>query len=484
MAVSCAQRAAVAKADLLPYQQAAALKILENEGSGGLFLEMGTGKTRVALEIARRLGCKRLLIVAPLSAVGVWGREIGIYWPSLEVVDGVTGTVRERGTRVGHPLVSPSRAWQTTEVQKARAVIVGYETYWREPLRKAILKYKPDMVIYDEAHRLANRGSKQSRFAHILAGHVSNRIGLTGTPMPKGIEDLFSVYKALLPEVFGKRWWEFERQYLVKGGYMMYQITGYRNQDEVERKLATTSFRITKDEALDLPERMDVVVPLQLDSRDIYDELRLRAIAEVEGLEDGQPATGTALSRIVLTNVLRLQQVSSGFVKLTDGRIIDLSFEKSNALQDLLSDMIPQAGRIVVFCRFRHDVDRAAQAAEAECPNVFVLDGRVPPSQREKLLQTFREEPKAVLVVQIAVGALGIDLSCAHVAILYSLDYSYVNYAQSKDRLHRLGQEHKVTYYHLLLQNTVDEKVMAALEKKENLSRSILDLSRARAVFE
>ena len=469
---------------LFPYQEEASRKILKNGGSGGLFLEMGTGKTRIALNICRVLGLERILVVSPLSAVGVWRREAALFWPSLGVTNATDGSIVERAGKLLRPGQNQVLRGENQFSSGVSAAIVGYESYWREPLRTAVLKFAPEAVIYDEAHRLKSRSAKQSRFAHYLADKVPFRLALTGTPMPNGIEDLFSVYKAILPSVFGTRYWEFEERYVVRGGYMFYQIVGYRNVEEVERKLAETSFRITKDEALDLPDRVDVVLPVQLRNRKIYDELRKRAIAEVEGLVDGRPAAGLALSRIVLTNVLRLQQVASGFVRLQDGRIIDLSSEKADALKDLLSDALPQAGRVVVFCRFTHDVDRAAKVAKEECDSVFILDGRVAPRDRDTLLEKFKAASKTVLVAQVAVASLGIDLSCAHVAIFYSYDYSLVNYLQSRDRLHRLGQTHKVTYYLLCAEHTVDEKVLAALQRKEDLSRAVLELSRAKEIFQ
>jgi len=301
--------------------------------------------------------------------------------------------------------------------------------------------------------------------------------------MANGPEDLFSMYKAIDPAIFGTRWMDFERAYIMRGGYGGYQIVGYRNRSVLEGKLDESSFRITKEDALDLPPQVDVEVPIILASRRVYDELRRRAIAEIEGLRGEE---GTALSRCVLTNILRLQQVTSGFVKTTDEREVELSSEKVDTLTDLLADAVAATGRVVVFCRFRDDVAQAALAAHKVMGGgpSMVIHGGVPQHQREAILDRFRAADKAVLVLQVQVGSLGIDLSCAQVAVFYSLDYSLVNYLQARDRLHRLGQTGKVTYYHLVAQNTIDEVIYQTLDRKQDLTHGILDRQTAKEIFQ
>lgn len=360
-------------------------------------------------------------------------------------------------------------------------VIVGYESFWREPLRKAIINYQPDMIIYDEGHRLKGRGTRQSRFAHTLTSkHI---LALTGTPFPNGPEDAFSLFKAIDPSVFGTRWVDFEDRYIIRGGFQRYQIIGYRNLPEFEQRIADHSFRITKAEALDLPPQVDVEIPVTLSkkARAIYDKLSKEAIAEIEAFDGSQ---GIALSRIVLTNIIRLQQVASGFVRVEDGRILDFDTSKLDMLSDLLRDALDAAGRVVVFCRFRHDVDAVSAVARRLIgDHVYRIDGRVDPRDREAQLAWFRTFEPAVLVGQMQVASLSIDLTCAHVGIFFSRDYSLLNFDQARGRLHRHGQKQKVTYYHLVADQTIDENIYQALLKKDKLQRSLLDARRAKEFF-
>ena len=442
----------------------------------GIFAEMGTGKTRISLEACDHL--KRILVVAPLSAVGVWRNEIKKWGNGARMLNCTKGSVKKRAALLRHMMELHPR--------NRVFVVVGYESFWREPLRKALLSWEPELVIYDEAHRLARRRTKQSRFAHYLAANeraytVPHRLGLTGTPAANGLQDYFSIFKALDPTVFGSSWPTFEARYIVKGGYLGYEIVGYRNEDELSAYIKKHAYRITKAEALDLPPQVDIKVPIRLSHKaeEIYKRMRKDAVAEVEGAQ----GRGTALGRIVLTNILRLQQVTSGFVKTEDSGIIDFDDTKAKALSDLLSDVLVQTKKVVVFCRFRHDVDKAQEVA-AGYGRTIILDGRVPKEKRERGIRLFStHKGPAILIGQVAVSSLAIDLTPASVGIFFSPDYSLTNFLQSRDRLHRIGQRQKVTYYHLVAENTIDEKVYQVLEKKEELMRGILDTVRLTELF-
>lgn len=462
---------------LYHYQKQAIRFALDLQARCGLFLEMGTGKTRVAIETAVRLSdVQRIVVVAPLSAAGVWKREVRKWAPEARTLLCVHGSVASRAEQL--------RRLRIRGLQRRVFVIVGYESFWREPLKAELLRYAPGLIIYDEAHRLKGRGTRQSRFAHILATDKETSpdhiLALTGTPLPNGPEDAFSLFKAISPSVFGTRWIDFEDRYIIRGGFQRYQIVGYRNEAELAAKIAEHSFRITKAEAFDLPPQVDVEVPVRLSkkARSIYDTLAKEAIAEINGIQ----GTGIALSRIVLTNIIRLQQVASGYVKVEDGRLIDFDTAKRDALSDLLRDALAAAGRVVVFCRFRHDIEAAITVSRSLVGDaVYRIDGTVPPRDRDAQLAWFRTFEPSVLVGQIQVASLAIDLTCAHVGIFYSRDYSLLNFDQARGRLHRHGQTQKVTYYHLIGENTIDEKIYQALLKKDTQQRKLLDTSRARA---
>lgn len=473
---------------LYPYQRVAVTQMVHLNGCGGLFAEMGTGKTPMAIETGRKLGACRWVVVAPLFVIGVWEDELLKWWPRAHVIDCTTGSVKSRAKRY-------VEGTQFSHV----VFLVGWESYWREPLRKAIDQtFPPDMIVYDECHKLAGRSTKQSLFAARLAKPtpvreaIAHRLGLSGTPAPNGPHDYYPVFRALNPEVFGPRWYGFREMYCKMGGYMGYQIVGYRNIGALENLVHHHAFRITKDEALDLPPQVDVPVPVKLEPKlaAFYRRLRAKAIAEIETAEGKK---GTVLSRIALTNILRLQQVTSGHVKTVAGEILDVGTEKIDALRGLLEEaMQPEEARVVVFARFTRDVERCHEAA-ADYADAYRIDGSVKKKgERRQILHNFNRSKKAVLVLQIGVGALGVDLTSAHIAIFYSPDYSLNTYLQARDRLHRHGQTKKVTYYHLIAtgltdDNTgvpsVDQKLYEALHTKRDVMHGILDKKRLKELF-
>jgi len=279
--------------------------------------------------------------------------------------------------------------------------------------------------------------------------------------------------------VFPRRWSDFEREYIVKGGYMGYQIVDYRNIDQAKELVARTAFQVTKAECLDLPERVDVAVPVDLSKETlaIYNDMKRNALAEITGKDDkGQPLDGTAVARITLTVVLRLQQITGGFCS-TDNGIVDLGDEKLTTCADLVSDILAQNQKVVIFCRFIRDLERIQQ--RLKLPSSAILRGSTSSAERDRILEAMRSGKIRVLLSQIQVGSLSVDFTAASVAIFYSTGFSLTDFLQARDRLHRIGQVNKVTYYHLLARNSVDEKVYRALQRKESLARSATNLNYA-----
>jgi len=456
--------------ELRPYQTATIKKGLEL-GNLGIFSDTGTGKTICTIGIARMLKAKRLLVVAPLSVVSVWEDEVERYWPGALFVDGTVGTQKERSALVRN----------LREVEEPVVLVVGYETYWREPLRTAVRATGWDVVAMDEAHRIKNRSAKQAMFAHLLGKDSPHRIAMTATPIPQGPQDAFSIFRFIEPRLYGERWVDFRMHYLQMGGYYNRQIVGYYNLPEFETKLHAYSVRVSKKEALDLPKEQPVSIRFHLNkkTRAMYDEMRDEALAEIESL-DGR-TQGVAISRIALTTSLRLQQMTSGFSKDEDtGNELDIGTEKLDILMDLLSDR-PQ--RAVVFALYRRDVERIEAAVRAEKRPVWVLDGRANNKVREERRLEWVESTDGVLVCQIAVASAGINLSAAAIDFFYSYDNNLVNWSQSHGRLNRPGQTLPVTHYYLSARDTVDEKVIRSNLRKENLSATVLDKSAARELL-
>ena len=234
-----------------------------------------------------------------------------------------------------------------------------------------------------------------------------------------------------------------------------------KNEEQLNELFYQIAFRVTADEALDLPETARNYIEFNLGPRGqrVYDELHEEFRSEV-----AQGAITNATN--ALSRLLRLQQATSGFA-VTDQGEVQIDDAKERALEELL-DGIDSREPAVVFARFRHDLELTHRVAERLGRESYELSGP------RKELNAWQENG-GVLAVQIQAGGLGVDLTMARYCIYVSLGFSLGDYQQSMARLHRPGQERKVMYSHLIAAGTVDGDVIRALEKKDRVISYILE---------
>jgi SNF2 family DNA or RNA helicase len=429
------------------------------------YVGLGAGKTLMALTLIRRLGGP-VLVVCPKAVIPTWQREAERhYGDAIEVVT-LTGSIRGRarelqgildrhGITNGRPLV----------------VVTNYEAVWREPLAATVLAAPWSLVVADEVHRLKAAGGKASRFMARLGLRVPRRLGLSGTPCPHSPLDAYGVWRFLDPEVFGTSFARFRNRYAIyearstRGGQSYKELVSYQRTDEFNERFYRSTFRVDRD-VLDLPEEHHAqrIFELPAKARGIYRRLERDFIADLE--------SGTVVAAHALTRLLRLQQVACGYLPVTavDGETIGyepLHGSRREALVELLDELPPEEP-VVVFCRFRRDLDEIHAAALSLDRWSLELSGR-----RDDLV-AWLDGGAPILAVQIQSGAEGIDLTRAAVAIYYSLDWSLGRYEQSLRRIHRPGQERAVTYVHLLAAGTVDESIATALAERRDILAQIL----------
>ncbi len=421
---------------------------------------MGAGKTRMALAvILRRRGV--VLVVCPKAVIPAWREEVEKFCPGdIEVVELVKGTTAAKATKL-------RAAVATHEAQSTRPliVVVNYESAWRGALGAAIMRQPWSVVVADEVQRLKTAGGKASRYMARLAVRVPQRLGLSGTPCPHSPLDAYGVFRFLDRRIFGTSNARFKMRYAIFGGYEGREVIGYQNEDEYRENFYSITYKVGR-EVLDLPAEHHVYRRFDLPPRAlrIYKQLAKTFVADLE--------SGTLIAAHALTRLLRLQQVTSGYLPTQDdvGQTIGLEFIH-NARVDMLFeilDELPPAEPVVIFCRFRPDLEAVHVAAARADRRSCELSG----SRND--LREWQAGGPPVIAVQIQSGAEGIDLTRAAIAIYYSLDFSLGRYEQSLRRIHRPGQERPVTYVHLLARGTVDESIYSALRKRRNVLDEIL----------
>jgi SNF2 family DNA or RNA helicase len=422
---------------------------------------MGSGKTRTAINIVQNWypeGNARVLIVCPPNVVPVWEEQIqqhaAIPWKV---------TLLPAGKPVPKRAEMAEQAWQDAEPGAITALVCNYEAVWRGALGEWVLSKEWDVVIGDELHHIKAPGSKQSLFFAKLHKRSKRRLGLTGTPLHDGPLDIYGQARFLCPEVFGTSFANFRSRYARMGGYGGYQILGYQNLDEFYEKYRSFTFSVGPDEALpDLPpiifERR--VCELSKEEQRVYASLENDFIAQIKG--------GYVTVSNALTKLLKLQQVTSGYVRDDDGVDRHVGDSKKQLLADVLSDL-PKNEPVVIFCRFIHDLDAIHEVAKADGRKSFELSGR-----RRELEEWMNLEGGEVLAVQLKAGGEGVSMHRARYVIDYSLSFSLGEYNQTRSRLQRPGQTRQVISIALVAAGTVDEKIYKALKRKEKVIETIL----------
>ena len=354
-----------------------------------------------------------------------------------------------------------------------RVAVINYESTWREGIFEKLEEFNADLIIADESQRIKTHDAEQSKAMHQLGDKAPFKLILSGTPVQNNALDLYSQYRFLDPMVFGKNFYQFRNKYCVMGGFNRKQIVAYKDLDALIKKEHSIAYRVTKEEALDLPEQTFETryITLNPKERKLYDQIRKESAAE---LANGETISATT----VLTRMLRLQQFTGGFL-VTDESDKPKQFSngKLNALEDIIDDYVVDAGKkLVVFARFRPEIDIIAQLLAKKKIRFGQIFGDIPLDRRGDIVKDFQTNPETkVFLAQIDTAGLGITLTAADTCVYYSVNFNYAAYSQSLARIHRIGQRNVCTYIHLTVEKTIDEIVLKALHKKEDLAKTIVD---------
>lgn len=445
---------------------------IKHRGFGFLF-EMGCGKTLTSIAVMGTLYQKemidRVLIVAPTSVVAVWPRELADYADFPFTVQSLLGDKRKRLKAISD--------LQRYRYPKLKVAVINYESVWRDGIKEAIQEYDPDLIICDESQRIKGHDAKQSKAMHELGDQARYKMILSGTPVQNNVTDIWSQYRFLDRSVFGDYYYPFQNHFCVMHSVFKSKVLRTINEDELIQKEHSIAFRVTKEEALDLPEQTFEVRYIEMTAKErrIYETLKRESVAELEG-------EGTVTATTVLTRLLRLQQFTGGFLVKDGGEKPEqISTAKLDALKDIIEDYVLDGGKkLVVFARFIPEVDAILQLAEKllkpSGKKVVSIYGAIKKEERGVIIEQFQKDPDTVLIVgQIDTLGVGVTLTAADTCVYYSKTYNYATYEQSLSRIHRISQRNVCTYIDLVCADSVDEKITYALKKKEDLAKTIVD---------
>lgn len=447
-----------------------------SQGYGFLF-EMGLGKSLTAIATMGQLfmdgKIDRVLVCAPTSVCAVWPAELNRFADFPYFCQILAGDSAKRRAAL--------KALRPRSVRTLLVAAINYESTWR--IEEDLAEWAPDLIICDESQRIKNPRAAQSKALHRLGDRTPYKLILSGTPVSNSPLDLWSQYRFLNPRVFGTSYFQFEKKHAVMGGPVIggkpRKLMGYRDLDGIMERAYSIASRATKADALDLPEKTFENRPVHLSPAETraYRQMQYESLTWLGAHE--------ATASNVLAKMSKLQQITGGFLKPDDGGLTQqLGSSKLDALRDIVEDYVLEEGRkLVVFFRFKAEGRAICRLLDETlkvpmgCPPAYgFIDGSVTQVEREDAVKRFQTSPDSkVFVTNMATGGSGITLNESSAMVFYSWNFSYMDYAQAQDRIHRIGQRHPCHYIHLVAPGTIDEHVLAALEAKQDMAVSLVD---------
>jgi SNF2 family DNA or RNA helicase len=460
-----------------PYaHQMTALEKSWNRETYAYFMEMGTGKTKVLIDNAALLydngKIDGVLIVAPKGVVKTWyEQELPIHLPDhIENVSvlwqpNITkgqskklGTLFKSGEEL-HILVMNVEAFSTQKgVDFASKFIASHNT----------------LMAIDEATTIKNPKAQRTKNILRLAPKTKYRRIMTGSPVTKNPLDLYSQCEFLSSWLLDfTSFYAFRNRYaemktLHVRGRSIQVVDKFKNLGELSEQLKGFSYRVLKEDCLDLPEKnwTKRQIILSADQRKIYTQMKETALAHLNG-----KVTSTMT---VLTQLMRLHQITCGHFTADDGTTQQIA---NNRLSELMNVLDELEGKAIIWANYQHDITNIIkEVVKVHGPGSIVdYYGLTPQDERQENIRKFQNDDKCRFIVGTPqTGGYGITLTAANTVIYFSNGYDLEKRLQSEDRAHRIGQKKNVTYVDIIAEDTVDEKIVKALRDKINIASQVL----------
>ena len=461
-----------------PYaHQLVALSKSWNKKEYGYFMEMGTGKSKVLVDNMSMLYDKGkidgALIVAPKGVYTNWlSQEIPTHLvrhikPKMVLWTATTSKAKDKEYQQLfkpdldlHILIMNVEAFSTKK---------GVEFAYK------FLRSHKTLMAIDESTTIKNPTAKRTKSILMLGRHAKYRRILTGSPVTKSPLDLYSQCAFLNENLLDhSSYYSFRNRYARMvdrnfGGRRVQIVASYQRLDELEDILKAFSYRVQKVDCLDLPKKiyMNRVVELTKDQKEAYATMKSAALALLKGKMATAPH--------VLTQLMRLHQITCGHLKSDDGKITNFKHNRIEELIDVIDEM---EGKVIIWANYVHDIKEITAALEDEYGEGCVVQyyGEVSSEDRQTAIKEFQDPNSNVkyFIGNTQTGGYGITLTAASNVIYYSNSYDLEKRLQSEDRAHRIGQHKPVTYVDLIAEKTVDEKIIKALRKKINIASTVM----------
>ena len=462
-----------------PYaHQITALEKSWNKKAYAYFMEMGTGKSKVLIDNIAMLYDKGkingALIIAPK----------GVYknWQDSEIPTHLVDHIQKK-----------SVLWQAninkTQEEKLKTLfkpeidlhflIMNVEAFSTKKGLDFAMKFlscHETLIAIDESTSIKNPSAKRTKNILRMSVHCKYRRILTGSPVTKSPLDLFTQCYFLDPFLldftsyyaFRNRYAEMKTAHF--GGRSVQIVKGYKNLPELSNTLTNFSYRVLKDDCLDLPPKtfMKRIIQLTPEQDKVYKQMKKLALAEMNG------KLVTTTSAIV--QLMRMQQITCGHFKSDDGVVQQI---KNNRITELANVVEEVQGKVVIWAHWRNDIATIVEHIKKEYGDKAYVTyyGDTSTDDRQKAIKLMQDPESSVrfIIGTPQTGGYGITLTGASTMIYYSNGYDLEKRMQSEARIDRIGQKKAMTYIDIMCEDTVDERIVKALRKKVNIASQVMN---------
>ena len=444
------------------------------------FMEMGTGKSKVLIDnIAMLYDAGKINAAVVIAPKGVYRN-----WERLEIPAHLPDHIK---TRITTWVAPSSRTKQDKkDIDKLSEAFDGLDIFLMnvealssKPAAQFLERYllsTSSLVAVDESTTIKTQSAGRTKNIVRVAKLAKYRRILTGSPVTKNPMDLYSQCAFLDEDLLGfSSYWAYKSRYAIEvkrhsSTHSFPHIVGFRNLDELSRKLAFFSFRVLKEDCLDLPSKVYSPrhVELTKEQEKAYNDLETFAITQLNN--------NTLSVTNTMTMLLRLHQITCGYLPTDNGQPpVPL---KNNRMDELLSVLEETEGKVIIWANYRYsifDIEKNLKKKFGE-DSVVTYFGDTKDQDRQEIVKSFQDpkSPVRFFVANQQTGGYGLTLTAAHTVVYYSNNYDLEKRIQSEDRAHRIGQKNNVTYIDIICENTVDDNIVGSLRNKIDLASQSL----------
>jgi len=440
------------KIPLYQFQKTSCQKALRKT-SYALFLEMGLGKTAIAVAIADHRKqhniINKVVIICPLSVVWNWKEEIEKFSTLSPEIYIAHGNNRKK---IIH---------QFEKSKEYSFLIMNYDIITDDlPVGYTTL------LIFDESTRIKTPEAKRTKVSMALSIQTQYKLILSGNPITNSLLDVWSQFYILdNGEAFGDSYWKFRREYFYADYMGWHWFPKDNTVKYIQSAVENQSIIIKKKDAIDLPEKIyeKRVIEFTPEQKKIYDDIAEKLYHEFEQDE--------VTANLAVTKIMKLMQITSGFVLSDTSQIHDIGSPKIDIVKELIEDMDINNNKIVIWAHFVFTIKRLEK--ELNEHNPLTLYGET--KNYQEVIDKFNKEDKhRILIANPLSGGLGINLTISNNVIYYENSYSVESRVQSEDRTHRIGTKNNVLYVDCIIANSIDETIKKAISSKINIAKMVV----------